>query len=276
MELLYEPENEIEAQALIGMLESEGIEVVAQRRADTAYPGISDAAGWGRLLVGGADLAKAQGLVADYLEAEGEPEEEFAEVVPADSPDGPYRSSARANDQRMGPKRVLRNAAGVGGVLLFAGSVGLNAHLLVEDRDSRRARDSTVISHDRLGRLESRSTYSEDGYLVTHQAYDPRGELQSRFVDSDADARGGRTVVFHRDGLEIEYIDDDGDGFSEYSEARRGGGVLHRSWDQNGDGLFERSETSRGAFFSDRDADGSQEEIRCGDLVFDADACTVR
>jgi hypothetical protein len=276
MEFLYEPENEIEALALIGMLESEGIEVVAQRRADTAYPGIGDAAGWGRLLVGGADLAKAQGLVADYLEADDEPEEEFGEVVPADSPHGPYRTSARASDERTGPTRVLRNAAGVGGVLLFAGSVGLNAHFLLADRDDGRGRDSTVVSRDRLGRLESRSTYSDDGYLVIHEAYGLDGELQSNWLDADADGRGGRSTSFYPSGIQTEHFDDDGDGYFEYAETRLAGVVLSRSWDRNADGVFERTETSRGAFYSDRDADGTQEEIRCGDVVFDADACTVR
>jgi hypothetical protein len=156
MKLLYEPENEIEAQALIGMLASEGIGVVAQRRADTAYPGIGDAAfGWGRLLVAEGDLARAQGLIADYLDSEAEPEQEFGDVVPADSREGPYRSPARAADHRIEAKRGVRSAASVGGVLLFAGSLGLNAYYLLEDRES--APEASIESDAR------RPTRASDG-----------------------------------------------------------------------------------------------------------------
>lgn len=172
MELLYEPENEIEAQALIGMLESEGIEIVVQRRADTAYPGIGDAAsGWGRLLVRAPDLAKAQGLIADYLEAEGEPEAEFGDLVPGDSREGPYRTAARSDARPMEPKRILRNTAGFGGVLLLAGSLGLNAYYLLTSRDAERTSDGS-------GSRESSDGRASPGTLGGDDVYTPGRELR--------------------------------------------------------------------------------------------------
>jgi hypothetical protein len=139
-ELLYEPENEIEAQAIIGMLESEDVAVVALRRSDTAYPGIGHA-GWGRLLVAAADLARAQDLLADYLEAELESPHEFEEPVPAESVSGPYRTSARPH-RTLEPKRMLRNTAGVGGALVFVGSLGLNAYFLLDESSEQERRSA--------------------------------------------------------------------------------------------------------------------------------------
>lgn len=270
--VLYEPEDEIEAQAIIGMLENEGIDVVAQRRADTAYPGIGDApSGWGRLLVDEVELARAQGLIADFLEAEVESTPEFEDLVPADSTAGPYRTSARAANLRMDPKRIARNTGRLGGVILFAGSLGLNAYFLLEDRHG----PESAEFYDAAGRLAGRASY-RDGQLVRSEEFGLDGELQSVYRDPDADGRGGRATYFSGDGVVNEFVDDDGDGYLEYAESRMRGEVRHRWYDDDADGLYERLETSRGAVFRDRDGDGFLEETRCGTLVFDSDACTVR
>lgn len=269
--VVYEPDDEIEARAIEGLLREEGIQCKLSAPGDTAYPGIGERGARWAILVHEDDLGPSQELIADWLEAEDA------------SPDlGPYRTLPDDDPSEPGAEHtpLHQSVKGwlfrivVSGALLA--SLAANLHFIVEQRYP----DDTVTAEDADGRRLYEASYGEGPYATRTREYDTEGQLTSDSLDEAGDGRIERVTFVHPRGVRTSYLDHDEDGRAERVRTRRRGRLVHEAVDRDGDGLYERW-TRDDTLLIDVDRDGFPDRVECVDgsgdpRAFDTITCSMR
>ncbi|MEM9073008.1 MAG: hypothetical protein AAGE52_31170, partial [Myxococcota bacterium] len=194
MRHLYEPDDEIEARALEGLLRQAGLRVSIRAFEDTAYPGITDKhRAWGEIRVHPEDFEEAQHLVADWLESEVAETDDSAEGSPPTD----------ATPQGSTPPSSAWRA------LLPWGLLALS--LLTNWAQWRQHRPDLgpVDTFDAEGHRSATFVYREDvDFPSEYQGYNG-GRLTQRCVDAEPNGRFERCTSMLSHSRRLVDADDD-------------------------------------------------------------------